>query len=244
MLNLSAAEEHMERRRSPRISVPFHVSVRSGDENGSEYHAETVLDNLSAGGCYLRLPRKFACGSEIFTSSAFGGSGEEGRAPVIATKGVVARVEETGRRPVGNRRHFPAAPLHLRAMPKRLFDLACAHARHRRAVAIWVVVSALIKLSSPGPVLFRQERIAGTSAPSGSAKFRTMVKDAPSRGGLLTAGNDSRITTVGKFLPQDQDRRAPAALQHSRGEMSLVGPRPEVRKYVEMFPRTFVKYCA
>jgi hypothetical protein len=94
MPNLCSGAGVLERRKNPRINVLFPVSVRVNDENGQDYHAETVLDNLSAGGCYLRLPRKPDPGAKIFTVVRLSTAQErKARAPLVAAKGVIARLE-------------------------------------------------------------------------------------------------------------------------------------------------------
>jgi len=93
----------------------------------------------------------------------------------------------------------------------------------------------LIKLDSRGPVFFRQERIGQGFAPFSIYKFRSMVKDAPQRGGLLTAGADPRVTSIGRLLRRTKFDELPQLINVLVGEMSLVGPRPEVRRYVDLF---------
>jgi lipopolysaccharide/colanic/teichoic acid biosynthesis glycosyltransferase/glycosyltransferase involved in cell wall biosynthesis len=104
---------------------------------------------------------------------------------------------------------------------------------------LFALVAVLIRADSPGGVFFRQERIGKGFRPFAIYKFRTMVKDAPLRGGLLTAGGDSRITRVGKILRHAKIDELPQLLNVLRGEMSLVGPRPEVRRYVELFRENY-----
>jgi len=70
-------------------------------------------------------------------------------------------------------------------------------------------------------------------------KFRTMIKDAPSKGGLITSDNDPRITRVGRLLRKTKIDELPQLINVLRGEMSFVGPRPEVRHYVELFRRDY-----
>jgi lipopolysaccharide/colanic/teichoic acid biosynthesis glycosyltransferase len=118
---------------------------------------------------------------------------------------------------------------------KRAFDITAA--------SIWLVllsplllcVSLLIKLDSPGPALFRQERIGRGCRPFRIYKFRTMVQDAPGQGGPITFGADSRITRVGRVLRKTKIDELPQLINVLRGDMSFVGPRPEVRRYVELF---------
>ncbi len=92
-----------------------------------------------------------------------------------------------------------------------------------------------IKLDSRGPVFFRQVRMGRNFQPFRIYKFRTMVADAPSRGAQITAGADPRITRVGAVLRKTKIDELPQLINVLVGDMSLVGPRPEVPKYVEMF---------
>lgn len=104
---------------------------------------------------------------------------------------------------------------------------------------IFSAVALLIKLDSPGPVFFRQARIGKGFRPFHIFKFRTMVQDAPSRGGVLTSSGDARITRIGKILRQAKIDELPQLINVLRGEMSLVGPRPEVARYVELFRKNY-----
>jgi len=97
-------------------------------------------------------------------------------------------------------------------------------------------------LDSRGPVFFRQERVGRGFRPFRIFKFRTMVVDAPQRGGPITSGHDDpRITRVGRFLRRWKFDELPQFVNVVMGEMSLVGPRPEVPRYVEMFRSDYVE---
>ena len=127
-------------------------------------------------------------------------------------------------------------------MLKRVFDVVAS------AVGIFVLspllllVSALIRLDSAGPVFFRQERIGRGFPPFRIFKFRTMVQDAPLRGGPLTCGrSDPRITRIGRWLRRTKLDELPQLFNVVQGDMSLVGPRPEVRRYVEMFAEEYAE---
>ncbi|MBI4734156.1 MAG: sugar transferase, partial [Rubrobacteridae bacterium] len=124
---------------------------------------------------------------------------------------------------------------------KRILDLLTS------IVALIVVsplllISALaIKFTSPGPIVYRQERIGQWQKPFHIYKFRTMVADAESgTGPVLAADNDSRITAVGRFLRKSRLDEFPQILNILKGEMSFVGPRPErpffVEKYIKEIP--------
>jgi len=98
-------------------------------------------------------------------------------------------------------------------------------------------IAAGIKLSSPGPVLFGQERVGRGGRPFRLYKFRSMVADAPSRGPQLTVGDDPRVTAFGRFLRRTKLDELPQLINILRGDMSIVGPRPEVPKYVALYPQ-------
>ena len=100
---------------------------------------------------------------------------------------------------------------------------------------LMLLLGLAIKLNSRGPALFRQQRIGRKFEPFWIYKFRTMVEGAPARGAAITAGADPRITRVGRVLRKTKLDELPQLWNVLKGDMSLVGPRPEVPKYVEMF---------
>jgi lipopolysaccharide/colanic/teichoic acid biosynthesis glycosyltransferase len=118
---------------------------------------------------------------------------------------------------------------------KRLFDISVAVAGLIIFLPLLLVVAALIKFDSVGPVLFRQERIGKGFRPFDIYKFRTMVPDASRRGGPITFGLDPRITRVGRLLRSTKIDELPQLINVIIGDMSLVGPRPEVKQYVDLF---------
>ena len=93
------------------------------------------------------------------------------------------------------------------------------------------IAAVAVKLSSPGPVLFRQQRIGRGGKPFTLLKFRSMRQD--NRGLAITAAGDSRITTVGRWLRSSKADEFPELWNILVGEMSFVGPRPEVPRYVD-----------
>jgi len=118
---------------------------------------------------------------------------------------------------------------------KRAFDFVIALAGALCLLPLFLAVAVLIKLDSRGPVFFRQERMGRGLRPFFIYKFRTMVSDAPRRGGPITFGEDPRITRIGRFLRRTKIDELPQLINVLKGEMSIVGPRPEVRQYVERF---------
>jgi len=93
----------------------------------------------------------------------------------------------------------------------------------------------LIKLGSKGPVFYRGVRVGRHGKPFNIFKFRTMVMDAERLGGTSTADDDPRITKIGHFLRKFKLDELPQLINVLKGEMSIVGPRPEVQHYVDMF---------
>jgi lipopolysaccharide/colanic/teichoic acid biosynthesis glycosyltransferase len=121
-------------------------------------------------------------------------------------------------------------------MIKRSVDLLIAISSLLLLSPLLVTIAALIKLTSPGPVFFRQERIGCAGNPFRIYKFRTMVNDAASIGPALTIGDDPRITPLGRFLRRTKLDELPQLFNVVLGQMSLVGPRPELAKYVALYP--------
>jgi lipopolysaccharide/colanic/teichoic acid biosynthesis glycosyltransferase len=122
---------------------------------------------------------------------------------------------------------------------KRLFDIVVSSLGLVLLSPLMTGAALLIKLDSKGPIFFRQERMGKGFRAFYIFKFRTMVQDAPHKGGPLTAGDDPRVTRVGQFLRKAKIDELPQLINVLKGEMSLVGPRPEVRPYVELFPKDY-----
>jgi len=119
-------------------------------------------------------------------------------------------------------------------MSKRLFDFLAASAGLVLLAPLFALVAAWIKLDSPGPVFFRQTRVGRGGALFCIFKFRTMRQQAD--GGQLTVGHDPRITQAGIFLRHYKIDELPQLINVLLGSMSLVGPRPEVPRYVAFYP--------
>lgn len=120
-------------------------------------------------------------------------------------------------------------------MLKRTVDFTIALMGLVLLSPVFLLIMVLVKLTSRGPVFFRQERMGVAFRPFFILKFRSMVPDAEKRGGSITSSGDPRVTPVGRWLRKTKIDELPQLLNVLRGEMSLVGPRPEVRKYAEMF---------
>ena len=118
---------------------------------------------------------------------------------------------------------------------KRLIDILLAVIG---LVVIWPILfvcAVVVKLSSPGPVLYLGKRTGRYGVPFKIFKFRSMREDAERTGGTTTGKNDTRITSAGKFLRKYKLDELPQLFNVLRGEMSFVGPRPEVAEYTEMY---------
>lgn len=122
---------------------------------------------------------------------------------------------------------------------KRTMDVMASALGLLLASPVLVIVAGLVKITSPGPVFFRQQRIGQGFRPFTIYKFRTMVADAPARGRAITVGDDPRITRIGRLLRKTKIDELPQLINVLRGDMSLVGPRPEVPRYVEMFRQDY-----
>jgi lipopolysaccharide/colanic/teichoic acid biosynthesis glycosyltransferase len=121
-------------------------------------------------------------------------------------------------------------------MGKRLFDVLGAAVSLVLLAPLMVLVAVAVRLDSPGPVLFRQERVGRHGRPFRIHKFRTMQVDNSGRGPLLTATGDPRVTRVGAALRRHRLDELPQLIDVLKGDMSLVGPRPEVPRYVALYP--------
>lgn len=120
-------------------------------------------------------------------------------------------------------------------MNKRIFDLVAALVGLIFLMPLFAVVAVWIKLDSSGPVLFRQTRVGKHGVEFNIIKFRTMHPNAV-EAGVLTVGQDKRITNAGKFLRRSKLDEFPQLINVVQGSMSLVGPRPEVPRYVAFYP--------
>lgn len=120
-------------------------------------------------------------------------------------------------------------------MLKRFIDIVLSSAALIILLPLMVVIAILIKLDSPGPIFFRGLRVGRYSEPFKIYKFRTMVINADKLGGPSTPADDPRLTKIGKILRKYNLDELPQFINVLKGDMSIVGPRPEVPQYVEMF---------
>ena len=100
---------------------------------------------------------------------------------------------------------------------------------------IFIVLAIWIKIDSKGPVFYKQVRVGRNGIDFGLFKFRSMVVDADKKGLITVGGRDPRITRSGYFIRKYKLDELPQLINVLLGDMSLVGPRPEVRKYVELY---------
>lgn len=125
----------------------------------------------------------------------------------------------------------------MAAMAKRTFDLLVASLVLAVISPLLLLVAAIVRLDSPGPVLFRQERVGRHGVPFRIHKFRTMRHQPHEAPGLpITVGDDARVTRSGRWLRRMRLDELPQLLDVLAGSMSLVGPRPEVPRYVALYP--------
>ena len=119
-------------------------------------------------------------------------------------------------------------------MAKRAFDIVVAGLALLLLAPLLVALGLWVRLDSPGPALFRQERVGRFGRTFRIHKFRTMVDGAP--GPQITVGADARITRAGAWLRAKKLDELPQLIDVLAGDMSLVGPRPEVPRYVALYP--------
>ena len=116
----------------------------------------------------------------------------------------------------------------------RAFDLLCATVGLILLSPVLLIIALAIKIEGGGPVFYRQQRMGRNFRPFWLFKFRTMVVGAE-KNGLLTTHGDARVTRVGAHLRRYKLDELPQLFNVIRGDMQIVGPRPEVSRYVELF---------
>lgn len=118
---------------------------------------------------------------------------------------------------------------------KRTFDICASFLGIIVLLPMFAIVSLIIAMSSRGGVFFKQVRVGKNGKQFKIIKFRTMVVDAEAKGLQITVGKDMRITGIGKFLRKTKLDELPQLFNVFVGQMSFVGPRPEVCKYVDLY---------
>lgn len=118
---------------------------------------------------------------------------------------------------------------------KRVFDFIAAFGGLILLSPLFCLIVAMIKLSSPGRIIFTQVRVGKGFAKFNLYKFRSMFPNSPSKGLAITSTDDPRITPIGHFLRKYKLDELPQLINVLKGDMSLVGPRPEVERYVMVY---------
>ena len=118
---------------------------------------------------------------------------------------------------------------------KRLFDIIVSFSMLTVLLPIFLIIAVIIKLDSKGPVFFRQVRVTTCGKEFKIFKFRTMVNNADKMGTLVTLKNDSRVTRVGNLIRKTRIDELPQLINILLGDMTFVGTRPEVVKYVDKY---------
>lgn len=118
---------------------------------------------------------------------------------------------------------------------KRIFDIVFSLLLIIILIPLFIIISIIIKMDSSGPVIFKQIRVTQYGKRFKIYKFRTMIVNAEKKGSAVTANNDKRITRVGKVIRKCRLDEIPQLFNIIKGDMTFVGTRPEVPKYVDMY---------
>ncbi|MDY0161336.1 MAG: exopolysaccharide biosynthesis polyprenyl glycosylphosphotransferase, partial [Bacteroidales bacterium] len=133
----------------------------------------------------------------------------------------------------------PLLQIHRNIMPvwqvhtKRLIDIVGSTIAIIILSPIYLIISIGVKLSSPGPIIYSHQRIGRNAKPFTIYKFRSMVKNAETNGPELSSKSDCRVTSFGRFLRKTRLDEIPQFFNVIKGDMSLVGPRPERKYYID-----------
>ena len=124
---------------------------------------------------------------------------------------------------------------------KRIFDVTASAFGLILLSPLFLGIAVIIKLTSKGPVFYIQKRMGENFKEFNLYKFRSMIVDADKKGLQITSGDDPRITKIGKFIRKTKLDELPQLINVLKGDMSLVGPRPEVKKYVMLKKEDYEK---
>lgn len=124
-------------------------------------------------------------------------------------------------------------------MIRRAFDIIICSLALLILSPFFLIISIAIKINDGGPIIFAQRRVGRNFTTFNLYKFRTMVQDAEKLGPSVTTLKDNRITKVGKILRRTKLDELPQLINILKGDMSIVGPRPEIPKYVNMFKEDY-----
>ena len=122
---------------------------------------------------------------------------------------------------------------------KRTLDIVASLLGLILLLPFLIIIAMLVKGSSKGPIFFTQERLGKNFKPFQIIKFRSMIVNIENKHSLVTAKGDKRITPIGKFLRRYKIDELPQLINVLKGEMSLVGPRPEVARYIKSYQYQF-----
>ena len=122
---------------------------------------------------------------------------------------------------------------------KRLFDFIAAMIGVLLLTPFLFILAIIVKGSSKGPIIYKQKRVGLDFKPFTMYKFRSMVVNNAEKHQLVTAAGDQRITPIGKFLRRYKLDELPQLINVIKGDMSLVGPRPEVMKYIQYYEEDY-----
>jgi sugar transferase (PEP-CTERM system associated) len=128
------------------------------------------------------------------------------------------------------------------AFGKRFFDIVLSLFLLILSLPVMLITALVIRLESPGPILYRQERVGKGRIIYKILKFRSMEQDAEKNGAVWAVSNDGRVTKFGGFIRKVRIDELPQLINVLKGEMSLVGPRPERPVFVEMLKKTIPFY--
>lgn len=123
----------------------------------------------------------------------------------------------------------------MQSIPKRIFDIIASIIGLLILLPFFLIIALLILINSGFPVFYTQKRVGKGNSDFGLLKFRTMKKNSDKLGLLTVGGRDPRITAIGFYLRKYKLDELPQLINVLIGDMSLVGPRPEVRKYVDLY---------
>jgi lipopolysaccharide/colanic/teichoic acid biosynthesis glycosyltransferase len=124
---------------------------------------------------------------------------------------------------------------------KKIFDIVSSLMVLIIGMPFFLIIALLIVLSSRGGIFFVQKRVGKNNVDFNVLKFRTMKPDSESKGQITVGGKDPRITSVGYWLRKFKMDEFPQLINVIKGDMSIVGPRPEVRKYVDLYSEEQLK---
>jgi lipopolysaccharide/colanic/teichoic acid biosynthesis glycosyltransferase len=130
---------------------------------------------------------------------------------------------------------LPTSSLMVDSM-KRIFDVAVSTVLLVAFLPLFVLIAVVIRYTSKGSIFYKQERVGRGNRIFLVWKFRTMNSDADRCGPLITSSDDARITPIGRYLRKNKIDELPQLWNVVRGDMSLVGPRPQVPRFVDAFP--------